>query len=104
MGYCLIANVPPVYGLYSSFFPALMYSFLGTSRHSSVGPFAIVTGVMTGNVIHKVQEELKQQTDITASNIEIALMVAFVLGVMLTLGGICRLGFISNYLSEQLIR
>lgn len=37
MGYSLIAQVPPVYGLYSAFFPALIYSLMGTSRQCAVG-------------------------------------------------------------------
>lgn len=37
MGYCLIAHVPPIYGLYSSFFPCMVYTVLGTSRHAAVG-------------------------------------------------------------------
>lgn len=37
MGYALIAQVPPVYGLYSAFYPALLYAFLGTSRQAAVG-------------------------------------------------------------------
>lgn len=39
MGYSLIARVPPVYGLYSSFFPCLIYCFFGTSKHCAIGKF-----------------------------------------------------------------
>lgn len=41
MGYCLIAHVPPVHGLYTAFFPPLVYAIFGTSRHSAVGEFMI---------------------------------------------------------------
>lgn len=37
LGYALLANVPPVVGIYMAFFPMIPYFFLGTSRHNSMG-------------------------------------------------------------------
>ncbi len=37
IGFALLALLPPVYGLYSSFVPVIVYSVLGSSRHISVG-------------------------------------------------------------------
>ncbi|RWS23322.1 solute carrier family 26 member 6-like protein [Leptotrombidium deliense] len=132
MGYCLIAHVPPVHGLYTAFFPALVYSFLGTSRHSAVGAFAIVSGVMTGNLVTEVMEQngvsLKEieermsgsvtrtdnlnsdtqtmnpmsfEASLTTS--EIATAACLWIGIYMLAFGVFRLGFISIYLSEQLI-
>ena len=39
MAYGLLTNLPPVYGLYVSFFPVLIYFFLGTSRHMAMGKY-----------------------------------------------------------------
>ena len=104
MGYSLIANVPPVHGIYSSFFPAVMYTLLGTSRHCAVGPFAIVSGVLTGNIVIAVQEQLKNENSSGKfENIDIAITLSFTVGAYLLLAALLRLDFISNYLSEQLI-
>jgi len=42
MGYAILAGLPPIYGLYSSFVPVFIYSILGTSAEMSVGPAAMV--------------------------------------------------------------
>ena len=132
MGYCLIAHVPPVYGLYSSFFPALFYTFLGTGKHCAFGPFAIVSGVMTGDVVFSVMNQLGKTPDETPlgtpgpvqpttftsnfesltkavddfpdlKNIEIAIMIALIIGVYIFAFGVFQLGFISSFMSEELI-
>jgi MFS superfamily sulfate permease-like transporter len=39
LGYAALANVDNVYGLYLALVPAIVYAFLGTSRHLSIGTY-----------------------------------------------------------------
>ncbi|XP_054159246.1 prestin-like [Oppia nitens] len=114
MGYALIANVNPIYGLYTAFFPALMYTILGTSHHSAVGPVAIVAGLMTGTTIVEVCDDLKidlVNNDSTQALegykdikvIDIAVMISMIIGLYILIFGIFRLGFISNFLSAHFV-
>ena len=43
MAYATIAGLPPVYGLYASLIPILVYALFGTSRQLAVGPVAMVS-------------------------------------------------------------
>jgi SulP family sulfate permease len=43
LAYATLAELPPVYGLYASLVPLPLYALLGSSRHISVGPFALVS-------------------------------------------------------------
>ena len=43
MAYGLLAGVDPVVGIYTAFFPVLLYAFLGTMPHVSMGTFAVIS-------------------------------------------------------------
>ena len=43
MAYALIAGLPPIYGLYASLVPLVVYAIFGTSRQLAVGPVAMVS-------------------------------------------------------------
>ncbi|KAF2364874.1 SLC26A/SulP transporter [Trinorchestia longiramus] len=50
MAYAMLAEAPPILGLYTAFFPVLAYAVFGTSRHVSVGTFAVAS-LMTGKIV-----------------------------------------------------
>jgi len=96
MAYAMIAGLPPVYGLYASIFPVLVYLFLGTSRHLAIGPVAmdsllVATGLgalaITG----------------VENYIVMAIFLAFMVGAIQLFLGVCRMGFLVNFLSKPVI-
>lgn len=52
IAYCLLAGLDPIYGLYTSFFSNIIYFFMGTSRHVSVGIFSLMS-LMIGQVVDR---------------------------------------------------
>ena len=50
MAYAILAGVEPSVGMYMAFFPTLVYFIFGTSRHISMGTFAVIS-LMTAKVV-----------------------------------------------------
>ena len=49
MSYALVAELPPIYGLYTASIPLIVYALLGTSRQLAVGPVAIMSLIVGEN-------------------------------------------------------
>lgn len=96
MAYAMIAGLPPVYGLYASIVPLIIYAVLGTSRQLAVGPVAMVSLLTVAGVA--TIAEVGTETYI-ALTITLALMV----GIIQFLLGVFRLGFLVNFLSHPVI-
>ncbi|XP_072419860.1 solute carrier family 26 member 9-like [Chiloscyllium punctatum] len=116
MAFALLASLPPVNGLYSSFYPLLIYFFLGSIHHMVPGTFAVLS-IIVGTVvqaeapIEKFQhfnESLNETvTDVGAMNeyrMRIAGTVTCLTAVIQICLGFVQFGFISIYLSESFIR
>lgn len=96
MAYAMIAGLPPVYGLYASTLPLIIYALLGTSRQLAVGPVAMVS-LLTASGIGAIHTGGMDQY------ILMAILLALMVGVFQLSMGILRLGFLVNFLSHPVI-
>lgn len=85
MGYAMLASLPPVGGLYISFFPVLIYGIFGTSRHLAIGSIAIVS-LLTGSVVNNMMiTNGTQITDTDALNeykFKVACSLSLLVGIL----------------------
>ncbi|MDP4989323.1 MAG: SulP family inorganic anion transporter, partial [Polaribacter sp.] len=96
IAYALIAGLPPIYGLYCALVPQVIYAIFGSARQVAIGPVAmdsliVATGVSTLALAG------------SESYIEIAILLAFMVGTIQFVLGVFSLGFIVNFLSRPVI-
>ncbi len=96
MAYAMIAGLPPIYGLYASTLPLIIYALLGTSRQLAVGPVAMVSLLTAAGIGTMAAGG-------TATYIALAITLAFLVGLIQFLLGVFRLGFLVNFLSHPVI-
>ena len=96
MAYAMLAGLPPIYGLYASIWPLIVYGLLGTSRQLAVGPVAMVS-LLIATGVGKLAETG------TETYIELAIILALIAGLLQWLMGVFRLGFLVNFLSHPVI-
>ncbi len=96
LAYALLAGLPAEVGLYASMLPLLAYAIFGTSRTLAVGPVAVVS-LMTAAAMGKLA--IAGPAEYAAA----AITLAALSGLILLALGICRLGFLANFLSHPVI-
>ncbi|NXG43131.1 S26A9 protein, partial [Psilopogon haemacephalus] len=116
MAFALLANLPPVNGLYSSFFPVVIYLFLGGIHQMVPGTFAVIS-IIVGNVCNELAPESDFQyfnhttnqtslntTAMEAARLEISATLACLTAIIQLCLGFVQFGFVAIYLSESFIR
>nr|XP_033774716.1 solute carrier family 26 member 9 [Geotrypetes seraphini] len=116
MAFALLANLPPVNGLYSSFFPLVVYFFLGGIHQMVPGTFAVIS-IIVGNLCMELEPESKFQTvnettNATITNtdamnlarMKISATLACLTAIIQIMLGFVQFGFVAIYLSESFIR
>ncbi|MFP8487548.1 SulP family inorganic anion transporter [Gracilimonas sp. Q87] len=96
MAYAMLAGLPPIYGLYASIVPLILYALFGTSRQLAVGPVAMVSLL----VLAGVGEIAEVGSD---RFIQLAIMTAMGVGLFQFFMGVFRMGFLVNFLSHPVL-
>jgi len=96
IAFAMIACVPPIYGLYASTIPMILYALFGTSPQLSVGPVSIVS-LLTFTGVAALAEVG------SAQYIQLTILLALLVGIIQLLLGVLRLGFLVNFLSHPVV-
>ena len=94
MAYAELAGLPPVTGLYATLVPLLVYAVFGPSRILVLGPDSAVAPLVAAAIV-----PLAAPGDMT-ERIELAGMLALLVGGLCILGGIAKFGFMTDLLSK----
>ena len=97
MAYATIAGLPVQVGLYTSFLPMIIYAVLGTSRPLSVSTTTTIA-ILTSAELDQIVAGGDLQALLRASA-----MLTLVVGAILVLASLLRLGFIANFISEPVL-
>lgn len=96
MAYALLAGLPPIYGLYAGFLPLLIYPLFGSSRQMSVGPVALTSILVFSGISAYAQPGSEEF-------IQLAILTAFLVGIVQLIFSGLRMGFLANFLSLPVI-
>ena len=96
IAYAEIAGVPAVYGIYAAIVPLFVYALFGSSRQLIIGPDA-ATCLMVAASIGPLAGGDPQRY------LELVVGLTLVTGVFHILFGLCRFGFLANFLSHPIL-
>jgi sulfate permease, SulP family len=97
MAYATIAGLPVQIGLYTAFLPMVIYAILGTSRALSVSTTTTIA-ILAAAELGEVAPGADAVTLLVASA-----TLTLIVGAMLVIASILRLGFVANFISEPVL-
>jgi SulP family sulfate permease len=96
MAYAQLAGLPAYYGLYAAFLPVIVAALWGSSHHLATGPVAMVS-LLTGAMLAPFAAVGSEQM------VALAIVLAFMIGLLQLALGLLRLGAVVNFLSHPVI-
>ncbi len=97
MAYASLAGMPEETGLYAAILPLFLYAIFGSSRQLSVGPSSTVA-ILSATTVAGVAAGGDGEQFVALSA-----FLAILVGAMLVLAGLARLGFMSDFLSRPVL-
>ncbi len=96
MAYAQLAGLPAYYGLYAAFLPGILAALWGSSKQLATGPVAVVS-LLTASALTPFAQTGTDQF------IVLAILLAFLVGLIQLALGAFRLGVVVNFLSHPVI-
>lgn len=107
MAYAFLAGVPPIYGLYSSFVPLLVFSLFTSSMQVAIGPFSLIS-LLTYSAVSTALGEKEggeggDGGDASEERIRLSIACSLLNGIFQVLMGLLNFGSVSNYLARPVM-
>lgn len=120
MAFGILSSLAPKYGLFTSFYPVVLYVIFGTCPFVSIGTNAVIA-LFTANLVESHVTMPPSHTggtnstndsmtfvqvndvDFVEAKAALAAGSSFIVGVLLLVLGLLRLGFISSYMSTPFV-
>ena len=97
MAYAMLAGMPPVYGLYAATIPSLIGALWGSLRQLATGPIAITSLLVLSTLTPFAEPG-------TASYIELAFILSFMVGILYLGIGLLHLGQLMSFISHSVVK
>lgn len=95
MGYAQAAGLPPETGLYATIVPLLVYALVGPSKILVLGPDSSLAPIIAAAVLPLAAGSPERA-------VALAGLLAILMGAILVLGGLLKLGFVTDLLSKPI--
>jgi len=93
MGYAQASGLPPIYGLYATIVPLVMYAIVGPSRILVLGPDSSLVPLIAATILPLAAGDQAQA-------VALAGLLAIFSGLLCLLAGLARFGFVTDLLSK----
>ncbi|XP_006859285.1 PREDICTED: anion exchange transporter [Chrysochloris asiatica] len=105
LAFAILSSVHPVFGLYGSLFPAIIYAIFGMGRHVATGTFAL-TSLISANAVERLVPQSSQNLTTQSTNTSVLGLSEFemqrigVAAAVSFLGGVIQLAMFALQLGS----